>query len=363
MSPRGAEDRAPARQHPAAAAGARTARATVVGALPGEALIEAVSTLRGELGAPHRSGLPPMPQRGASAETVPRTVSVLTELHCDLQPHGWRIQRHDSKDSRAADSLLAGDLNVLADVIGAETGGDREPVSTELLGPATLAARLHLHNGERVLRDHGARRDLVESMADGIAEHVRAMRQAVDGREIVVRWSEPELQRVLDGAIPTASGYRSLRAVPWSELRGALQQISQAARSAGAAAVELVLPQAADPRRAASTGVDRLVLAAPGPAVADWEPIAALAESGIGLVLRLSGAAEAAAQATRVSSVAAVASIVTPWQDLGLRPADLAGLMVAAGPGLELTTPGRVREALALVADVAHGLQESSREG
>lgn len=361
MSPRGVEDRAPAQRQPVART--RTARATVVGALPGHELIEAVSTLRGELGAPHRSGLPPMPQRGASADLVPRTVSVLTELHCDLQPHGWRVQRHDSKDSRAADSLLAGDLNVLADVIGAETGGDREPVSTELLGPATLAARLHLHSGERVLRDHGARRDLVESMADGIAGHVRALRQAVDGREIIVRWSEPELQRVLDGAIPTASGYRSLRAVPWSEVRGALQGISQAARAAGAAAVELILPEAGDPRRAASTGVDRLVLAAPGPVVAHWEPVAALAESGMGLTLRLPGAAAASTAGARASSVAAVASIVTPWRDLGLRLEDLAGLMVAVGPGLELTTPGRVREALVLVADAAHGLQESSQQG
>ena len=166
-------------------------RATVVGGLPGTSAVEAFTVMRGELGAPHRSGLLPLPQRSDVADDLPRTVAVLTELWCDLQPHGWRLQRHDSKESRAARSLLASDLNVLADVIGAESGGDLEPVTTQLLGPTALAARLHLHGGERVLRDHGARRDLVDSLADGLGEHLSALRQSIGPRGIVICFGIP----------------------------------------------------------------------------------------------------------------------------------------------------------------------------
>lgn len=336
-------------------------RAALVGALPGQELLEALSILRGELGAPHRSGLAPMPHRCAAADQLPRTVAVLTELWCDLQPHGWRLQSHDSRESRAAQSLLASDINVLADVIGAEAQGDREPVATELLGPATLAAQLHLHSGERVLRDHGARREIAESLADGIGDHVRALQAAAAGRPVAVRWAEPELDRVLTGTIPTASGYRTLRAVPRAEIRAGLERVSAAARAAGADSVELVLPPETDPQTAASFGADRLVVAAPGPQTRDWEPIAALLDAGIELSLSLP---ELLADTGRpFSAVRAVEAIAGPWQDVGIPLAQLSRLMIAVGPGLEDTDPRRVRTAAARAAETAHGLQQTALEG
>ena len=336
------------------------ARATVVGGLPGTEALEACTVLRGELGAPHRSGLLPMPQRSAAAEDLPRTVAVLTELWCDLQPHGWRLQRHDSKDSRAARSLLASDLNVLADVIGAESDGDLEPVTTQLLGPLTLAARLHLHGGERVLRDHGARRDLVDSLADGLGEHLAALRQSIGPRGIVVRFAEPELLRVLEGRIPTASGYQTLRAVPWAEIREGLGRVAAAARAGGAQSVELQLPDGLEPARALSIGADRLVLSAPAPSARDWEPLAEVLDSGTDLSLLLPRLADGLDR--RLSSAREVEAIAQPLSEVGMPLRELSRLMIAAGPGLEELAPDRLRLVLGRAADVARGLEDTARE-
>lgn len=336
------------------------ARATVVGALPGTRPVEAFTAVRGELGAPHRGGLLPLPGRSDVADQLPRTVAVLTELHCDLQPHGWRLQRHGSKESRAAASLLASDINVLADVIGAESGGDREPVTTELLGPASLAARLHLHGGERVLLDHGARRDLVDSLADGIADHVRSLRESVGQRGITVRWAEPELLRVLEGRIPTASGYRTLRAVAWSEVRDGLERLTRAAHQAGALGVELRIPEGLEPARFAPTGIDRLVLTAPGGGARDWEPLAGAQEAGLELTLQLPRLV--AVLSRRFAVGQEVESIAGPWAEVGLPLRELSRLMIAAGPGLEDLPPAELPVVLARAADVARGLEETARE-
>ncbi|WP_314302278.1 hypothetical protein [Kocuria palustris] len=335
-------------------------RATVVGGLPGTSAVEAFTVMRGELGAPHRSGLLPLPQRSDVADDLPRTVAVLTELWCDLQPHGWRLQRHDSKESRAARSLLASDLNVLADVIGAESDGDLEPVTTQLLGPTALAARLHLHGGERVLRDHGARRDLVDSLADGLGGHLSALRQSIGPRGIVVRLAEPELLRVLEGRIPTASGYQTLRAVPWSEVREGLERVVEAARAAGALSVELQLPEGLEPARALGVGADRIVVSAPGPSARDWEPLAEIQDSGTDLCLLLPHLVEGLSRPSSTSRE--VEAIVRPISEVGMPLKELSRLMVAVGPGLEELAPDRLQSVLGRVADIARGLEDTARE-
>lgn len=335
-------------------------RASVLAALPGTDFVEAVTVLRGELGAPHRAVLPVLAARGDVADVVPRTGSVLTELYCDLQPHGWRLTRQSGKESRAATALLASDVNALADVVGGEDDGDRGPVTVELLGPITLAARLHLHNGEKVLQDHGARRDVADALADGVQSLLRSIQHSVDGREVVLRLAEPDLERAVNGLIPTASGYRTLRAVPRPEMDLRLRTVAEAARGAGAAAVELVLPNGADPRRWAEAGADMLMLTRPGPAPQDWEPIAAMVEHGlrIGLLVpELTWAQDSAASTGRL-----VEGIVSPWTQLGLAASLLRELIVAPVRGLEETTPGQVRAALKRTTDLAHGLQQTALE-
>lgn len=334
-----------------------TARATVLGQLPGTNMVETVTMLRGELGAPHRGVLPILAARSDVAHPVPRTATVLTDLWTDLQPHGWRLTRHDGKESRAAAALVASDVNVLADVLGAETDGDRGPVVVELLGPMSLAASLHLHNGEKVLLDHGARRDVAEALADGVGSHLRSVRDSADGRPIVLRLREPDLARVLNGEVPTASGYRTLRAVPKHEVDRAVELLAESARAAGAVETELVLPDGVDPRHHAGGAVDRLYLAHPGSAAEDWEPIAAVVENDVRIGLLLPALTRGGSDRF-VPVGRLVESVARPWTDLGLRAQLLDQVTVAPDAGLEAHAPHEVRRATERATDLAHALHE-----
>ncbi|MFI7483319.1 hypothetical protein ACH9EU_13015 [Kocuria sp. M1R5S2] len=330
---------------------------TALGAMPGTDAVESVTLLRGELGAPHLSFLPVLPARGPAAEPVARTAAVLDELHADRQPHGLRVSGVPGKDSRAARALLASDVNVLADVIGAESGTDDAPVKTQLVGPLTLSARLHLHAGERALKDHGARRDIADSLASGVAEHVRAVREAAAGRDVVVQLDEPDLARVLAGELPTMSGYRTLRAVPVPEARGSLAAVVEACRAAGAATVALRLPDGVDPRLAQEAGADAVQVTAPAGSARDWEPLAALVEQGLRLWLGLvpvpAGRESARSRAERIWGL---------WRDLGLPAAALDLVVVTPREELDALGPAELRTVLEHVTGTAAALARTAAE-
>ena len=114
------------------------------------------------------------------------------------------------------DSALSTDINILADVIGAEDAPP-DDMKIQLRGPLSLAAGLHLHNGERALIDYGARRDIAASLAAGVEGYLKRVAAAAPGARLVVQIDEPEIASVLAGTIPTSSGYRTLRSVPGQE--------------------------------------------------------------------------------------------------------------------------------------------------
>ncbi len=70
------------------------------------------------------------------------------------------------------------------------------------------------------------------------------MARNTEGRGVVVHLDESELQRVLDGTIPTASGYRTLRAIGRQEVRNALTDAVAACCDAGAAEVAITTGRA-----------------------------------------------------------------------------------------------------------------------
>lgn len=179
--------------------------------------------VRGELGEPNLAVFPQLPDRGVGADAVGRSATMLAELGFDLQPHGWRVGVNDGIDARRARSILRSDENLLADVLGAE----QKPASRlklSMLGPWTLAARVFLSNGERVISDHGARRDIIESYAQGVREHLDRLGRITSVTDFTIQLDEPHLGNVLDGTISTASGYRTLRSIPRAEVRDAYQE-------------------------------------------------------------------------------------------------------------------------------------------
>jgi len=178
--------------------------ATGVGSLPGADPAEAVRTVLGELpGLPH---LPELPARGAGADLIGRSAALLVDLAVDLTPAGWRLVPRPGIDLRRAREFLARDLDALHDAADGWTG----PLKVQAAGPFTLAAGLERLRGERAIVDAGARRDLAQSLAEGVSEHVAAVRGRIPGAEVVVQLDEPTLPAVLQGALPTASGFGKL---------------------------------------------------------------------------------------------------------------------------------------------------------
>ena len=329
--------------------------ATLTRALRGTDPFETFTVLRGELGAPHLASVPVLPDRGPHAELAARTAAMLDSLHADRQPHGWRITGVPGADSRQARNLLASDLNVVADVLGAESGADTGPIAFSVLGPVSLAATVHVHNGEKLQSDPGARRDLTQSWCAGLPDLVAALRRNTDGRGTVLVVEEPELERVLAGTIPTASGYRTLRSLPRHEVRTALTEAVTAAREAGAQRVRLAAGDA-EPAWALRTGADTAVTGVPSGATERWEPLAALHEAGVGLCF------DSAPVTGRPAVRSLVERVLRPWTELGMDPAALLGTLLAPSSAIHETTPQELAGALRRVTDLGDALTEACNE-
>ncbi|MCW2684113.1 MAG: putative cobalamin-independent methionine synthase, partial [Blastococcus sp.] len=67
--------------------------------------------------------------------------------------------------------------------------------------------------GDRAVVDAGARRDLAQSLTEGLSAHVAAVAARVPGARIVLQLDEPSVPAVLQGGLPTISGFGKLSAV------------------------------------------------------------------------------------------------------------------------------------------------------
>lgn len=196
--------------------------ATGVGSLPLTDPSEAARLVLGEL--PDLPHLPELPGRGAGADLLGRTATLLVDLHVDLQPSGWRLVDRAGADERRAVSLLRQDLDALEE----QAQDYRGPLKLQVAGPLTLAAGLERTRGGRVVGDHGARRDLAQSLAEGAAAHVAELRRRLPATEVLLQLDEPSLPAVLGGGIPTASGFGRLRSVGEPEAVEALRLVGAA---------------------------------------------------------------------------------------------------------------------------------------
>lgn len=206
-------------------------RASGVGGMPGEDVREAFQIILGEVG--ELPFVPELPGRGAGAEMVGRSLAILDGLDVDLQPAGWRLTTGQSRDQRRARSLLAQDLDAVEELLPAST----PVVKQQVAGPWTLAATVERPRGDRVLADHGARRELAESLAEGIAHHISDLRKRAPNASFVIQVDEPALPAVLAGSVPTASGFGKHRRVYDSDADRLLRMLTEAIVRSGAAAI------------------------------------------------------------------------------------------------------------------------------
>jgi methionine synthase II (cobalamin-independent) len=195
----------------------RSGTATGIGSLPGDDPREAALLVFGELPLPH---LPELPGRGPHADLAGRGAALLHDLYVDLQPSGWRMVPRPSRDGRRAIDLLRRDLDALQEV-----GGAPEVLKVQATGPWTLAALVELHRGDKVLADHGAVADLADSLAEGLREHVADVQRRFPGATVALQLDEPGLPAVLEGRVPTSSGFGTLRSPDQQTVRERLRTV------------------------------------------------------------------------------------------------------------------------------------------
>lgn len=323
-------------------------RATGIGSWPGTSVREAVRTVRDLLVATEGVGLPFLPEtpgRGPGADIIGRAAGLLTDLHVDLQPSGWRFVDRPGRDAGRTASLLRQDLDELAEAYD----GYRGPLKLQVAGPWTLAASLRLNRGERAIVDPGAAADLLASLTDGIAGWVADVRRLVPGAEVVLQLDEPSLSAVLEGALPTDSGFGRIRSIdPQVAARGLASVL---AAHDGPTVVHCCHPSAPLPLlRATGAGAVALDLTAATPA--RWESVAATLDTGTSVwpgVLPTddSGTSE---DARRL--------VLDGLERAGLAAEALRGLVVTPTCGLASLTPEEARGVLRTALDTARRLAE-----
>jgi hypothetical protein len=254
-----------------------------------------------------------------------------------------------------AKSALSTDIHVLADIAGEEDSAADE-FKVQLRGPLSLAAGLHLHNGERALIDYGARRDIAASLAAGVGAHLAKVAAAVPGARLVVQLDEPDIASVLAGTIPTSSGYRTLRSVAGQEVTELWRVVIDALREAGGAEIAIAVPEIEAPfERILAAGADAIAVPLRALTTRQWEQLAEAVESGKRL---WAGALQADAPGGMPKTSEVVESVRRPWQQLGLPLAALGTVRVTPSGGLESLSPAAATEVLTRLTQVADGLNQ-----
>lgn len=335
--------------------------AALLGSLPGQDLLEAQSTVLGELGGPGTvpegvTGLPGMVQLSDGApwsEPVARTAALLGQMPVELGPHGWRLADRPGRDAERLAAARRERVDVLAIAGHRYTG----PLVVEVGGPWTTAASLYLARGDRVLSDRGAVRELVAGLAEGITDLLAAVVGVVPGVQPLVVLHEPRLADVLAGAVPDFSGHGRLWSIPPETARVALAELVGAVRAGGARAVLHAGPRpgADGLRTLLRCGADGIGVMVDGLGSAAWEQLAAAVEGGttpwFGLPDPADGPVDTRAPARRVAG---------PWTAVGLPAGGLADAVVH---GYSRGDPGALRGEIATTVQVAARLAETAADG
>lgn len=366
------------------------------GVMPGADPLESARRLESELPPPHHPALSELPSRGHPAGLLGRAMASLPQLHTELASYGWRLASGAGADRRRALTTLRADVDALADVRGERLDSGAvdgpAPLTLHVLGPVTLCARLALPNGEKVLIDHGARRDVSQALAAGTAELVQRLRRTVAPSALRTVVLEPAYQQVRAGEVPTVSGYRRIRSLPRDEVRAMLGMVFEAVREVApeeggldedrdellvdlGCAIEAEHAEDLFARREARA--DGFVLPATTMGPRQWERAAALIEGGARHGVAVLGARDL--DAVRIHGTLPTVStladqILRPWRAVGMPSSALSELSLtavgAAGDPsggllrerLAHLSPATVLRAVTCVRDAAEALEDQSRD-
>nr|WP_055505459.1 methionine synthase [Nonomuraea pusilla] len=324
-----------------------TWEATGVGSHPGDDHLEAIRVVFGEV--PNLPYLPELPARGVGADMIGRTAGLLVDLPVEVQPSGWRLADRPGRDHRRAVDHLRRDLDGLEEIAHDYAG----PLKLQVCGPWTLAGAVELKFGDKMLSDHGAVRDLTESLAQGVADHCAEVRRRLPGvTEIVLQLDEPGLPGVLAGTVPTASGFGRLAAVEEWRVEESLRLFPDAVVHCCAPSVPFALLRRAGVR---GISVDASLLRR-----RDEDAVGEAVEAGVTLFLGVVPGRD-----TRLPDAGVVAKpALELWRRLGFDPESLSGRAVLTPAcGLAGASPGYAKAALTACRKAARVLRDDPASG
>lgn len=344
---------------------------TGIGSWPGQDVREALRVVRGELGAAPEGVwglpyLPELPARGPGADMIGRTAHLLVDLPVDLQPQGWRLVDHPGRDAERAGALWRQDVDELAEAFDGWAG----PLKLQVTGPWTMAAALWLPLGDRVLRDAGAVRDLADSLAEGVRQHVALVRRLLPAAQLVVQVDEPSLPAVLAGRVRTESG---LSVLPTPDIGQAAAVLSRVLEAAGADESETLTAVhccagAVPVRMLRDAGAGAIALDVSLLDEPTWDELAEALESGTRLwagvlpsrQLPANGETGSARSGAPRPAGGRAASPVEPllqqWQRLGLERSRLREVSLTPTCGLAGASPEQARAITTASVDAARAL-------
>jgi methionine synthase II (cobalamin-independent) len=333
-----------------------SASATGVGSMPGTDPVQACAVVLAEL--PDFPFLPELPGRGVGADMIGRAAAMLVGLPVETTARGWKLATHPGRDQRQAESFLSYDLDAIQEAADGYAG----PLKVSVCGPVTLAATIELSRSVNpALADPGALADLTASLAEGLAAHVRGIRERIPGARIVVQIDEPSLPAALAGRVRTASGLNFVRALDE-------QAASAVLRSVLAATAEFTVVHCC-----AGRFPFRFVQEAGAGAVSfdlgllrrdDVDAIAEVAEAGLGLLAGAVPASGGESGAKPRPPRQTAEAVVELWRRTSLDSGQFAGqVVITPACGLVGAAPAAARATLAHCRDAARIAAEMIEEG
>jgi len=324
-------------------------RATGIGSLPGDDFAEACRLVLGEFADfPH---VPELPGRGVIAGMTGRTLAMIDELGFDLQPAGWRLTDAPGVDHRRAKSLLAQDLDVFEEL----SQGFEGPLKIQVAGPWTVAATTERPRGDRLLADVGARREVAEALALGLANHIADVHRRVPGAALHVQVDEPALPAVMSGSIPTASGFHRHRSVDTPQAVALLEPLFEVIAAADARSVAHCCADVSPIDLFRSAGAEGISLDVTHLSAASYDPLGSALDAGSTLYLGIVGTSpvEALSDSRVIERVRRLLGM------LGF-DADEVGeqLVITPACGLANANPAEVRGVIRTLSGAARGLTE-----
>ncbi len=183
------------------------------------------------------------------------------------------------------------------------------------------------------MADPGAARDIAQSLADGLSEHLADISGALPYAQLVVQLDEPSLPAVLKGGVATSSGFGNLEAIEEPVVEAGIQTLLAAAGTAQtivhccAGDIPIELLRRSGP---AALSLDLSLTSA-------QDEIGVAIEAGTALLLGVVAATDTALPEPRVTAE----RVRAWWRRLGFDPEHLPGTVTLTPTcGLAGASPG-----------------------